>query len=43
VSELETRRQLELLARDDQHLDVRDVVCHAARDAAGEDDLLDDV
>jgi hypothetical protein len=35
--------ELERLARDDQHLDVGNVVGDAARDAAGQDHFLHDV
>jgi hypothetical protein len=37
---LEARSQIEGLARDDEHLDVRELVCDATRDAAGEYHLL---
>ena len=41
--EVEAGREVELLRRDDQHLDVGHLVRDPARDAAGEDDLLGDV
>ena len=43
ASKLEALLELERLARDDEHLDVRHVVGHAPRHASREHDLLRDL
>jgi hypothetical protein len=43
VSKPEALLELERLAREDEHLDIGDLVRHPTRHAAGEDDLLRDL